>query len=203
MRDTSLSPIARLVGYGIASHLNRDRGSTYVYPSTLARKLGTKFGQTKEVLRSLVQAGHLRIRGPDLIPIVRADAPLPLMAGGGKDFQERRARWLEWVMFNDRLSVVQRVIAYGIAALLEPAHGYCDVANRTIASEFGVSPRAVDRAVAALWRVGYVERERDARSSAYRRRCAGWCCRRALPCPGSRSRAYDRHRGCLAATSRG
>lgn len=168
MRDTSLSIATRLVGYGIAVHLNRDQnggcenafGATYTHPSSLARELGIKFKQCVAAIQQLVERRYITVvkRGARnyFCALGNDDLPELPMRSGGREFARERAEWLDLVMLDKELNATHRAVAYLVGTLTDPATNECAATCREIAGDLDVSPMSASTAIKELRRAGWL-----------------------------------------------
>jgi hypothetical protein len=157
---------AKLVALAISHYANGSRGSTYADPLTIAKALGIKHKIVVASIDALrfekhIDAGRRRDGMTDLILRLRNGAVAfgdMKSAKCGKAFYKERARLIERILFDQRLTEGQRVVGLGIAAMTDPDTGQCDAGQSLLAKSIHVNRNTVIAAVPKLAELGYVVR---------------------------------------------
>jgi hypothetical protein len=175
MSRKDLSPSARLTAYSIAERLHGDARSTPSSSMTLGRPVGLKPSEAQNGLVELVAAGHVRIKrrgesGRDLLLSERSDigSPyIPVLAPSAFfktpeyfKFLTRRAKFLDKVFADERLSPADKVIAFAATRFIEVERGTIEQTFEAIGRAVGYGAAAVRRSAGRLVAAGYFSKNR-------------------------------------------
>jgi hypothetical protein len=149
----SLKPADKILALAIAQAVNRETNSTFMSLSTFAQRLGIKLAQARQSAKRLRDQGRLEIKEraglTHLKPIVIGDAPIR-STKGDKKFYRTRGEWTEQVLNDTMLTPAERLVAVGVAALVDPGSGRCFAGQSEIARSLGVARMTVIRSVPKL-----------------------------------------------------
>jgi hypothetical protein len=128
-----------------------------VDPLTIAKEFSVKHTTVKAAIKRLQANKHLdahkrRDGMTDLVPLLRNDAEFGAMKSAkcGTAFYKQRAKLIESILFDRRLTVGQRVVMLGIAAMTDPDNGRCEAGQSLIAKSVHVNRNTVLTAMPKL-----------------------------------------------------
>ena len=161
----STAAATKLVALAISHYASGKRNATYADPLTIAKALGIKHKIVMAAIKSL-KGEHLAVCKrrdgmTDLVPLLKNyDAEFGGMKSAkcSKGFYKQRAKLIERILFDGRLTVGQRIVMLGIAAMTIPDTGRCEAGRSLIAKSIHMNRKTVDAAVPKLAELGYVIR---------------------------------------------
>jgi DNA-binding Lrp family transcriptional regulator len=168
-----LSPVARVTAYAIADLLNKDTRSTFASAMTIGNKVGLQFSEASEGLGELVKARQARTKKRengtrDIFLELRNDVDtpeLPIYADKAffktpqyRQFLADRARLLDAIFADERLSPTDKVIAFAAMRFIDVKHWVTSESYRTIGEAVGRSRETAKRSIRRLDDAGYFNR---------------------------------------------
>jgi Zinc-binding domain of primase-helicase len=163
----SMSAAVKLVALAISHYANGTRNATYTDPLTIAKALGIKHEIVIAAIEILRAHEHLAVRKrrdgmTDLVPVLLGNDDVEFgamkSAKCSTAFYKQRAKLIERILFDRRLTAGQRVVMLGIAATTEPNTGRCEAGQSLVAKSVHVGRRTAQDAVPKLAELGYVVR---------------------------------------------
>ena len=151
-----LTPLEKLLGTAIEYSSNKKTGGTFEGYSSFARRLHLKLRVIESTAASLAAKGRLKIEHyrdkPHLQLVAKGDAAYR-STSGDKNFYAKRGAFSEAILGFD-LAPYERIAYIGIAALTDPATGYCNEGGARVAGKIGISKYAMTSAIKKLVKLG-------------------------------------------------